>query len=166
MFIAHLPAGYLLTRFLQRKLKTTKYLWIGLLASILPDFDLPYFYLIDHRQTLHHEYWIHLPIFWLSVSFLAVLIFFFTKNRRFLLISTIFLANIFLHLILDTFVAGILWLYPFSHVSLRLFTVPARYPFWGENFAFHWTFLVEIAIILWAFIVLIKSWRRKGESKS
>jgi len=165
MFIAHLPAGYLLTRFLQRKLKTPKYLWVGLLASVLPDFDLLYFYLVDHRQTLHHEYWIHLPVHWLSISLLAVVLLLFTKNRKYFLISTIFLGNIFLHLLLDTFVAGILWLYPFSRASFHLATVPARYPFWVENFAFHWTFMVEIIIIIWALVEFWKSQMEKAGEK-
>ncbi|MFA5185006.1 MAG: metal-dependent hydrolase [Patescibacteria group bacterium] len=162
MFIAHLPAGYLLTRALQRRLKTTKYLWLGLLASILPDFDLLYFYLIDHRQTLHHEYWIHLPLFWLTIWVAVIIVNAVVKSRKFFLVSTIFLANIFLHLMLDTFAAGILWLYPFMDTDFVMVHVPDRYPCWIGNFFFHWSFLVEISIVLWAAIVLVRGQKNLG----
>ncbi|MBI5654037.1 metal-dependent hydrolase [Candidatus Uhrbacteria bacterium] len=161
MFIAHLPAGYLLTRWLQQRLKTTEYLWIGLAASILPDSDLVYFYFIDNRQTLHHEYWIHLPIFWLTVWIAVLVVNLLAKSRKLSIVSTIFLANIFLHLILDTFAAGILWLYPLWDKSFVLIDVPARYSSWVENFIFHWSFLVEILIFIWASAVLLKE-RKKN----
>lgn len=156
MFIAHLPAGFLLTRALQRRLKTAKYLWIGLVASVFPDIDLLYFYFVDHQRTLHHEYWTHLPIFWAAIWLAVLLVNFFVKSRKVFLVSTIFLANIFLHLILDSFAAGITWLYPFSRTSFALVTVPARYPFWIESFVFHWTFLVEIAIVVWALAMWLR----------
>ncbi len=162
MFISHLPAGFLLTRALQRRLKTTKYLWIGLLASILPDFDLLYFYLIDHRQTLHHEYWIHLPLFWLTIWVAVIIVNAVVKSRKLFLASTIFLANIFLHLILDSFAAGILWLYPFMDTAFVMIHVPDRYPSWIGNFFFHWSFLVEVAIVLWAAIVLVRNRKNLG----
>ena len=141
---------------MQRRLNTTRYLWVGLIASIFPDLDLLYFYFIDQRRTLHHEYWMHLPLFWLSVWIAALIVFVTVKNKNIFLVSTIFIANIFLHLILDTFAAGIPWLYPFSHTSFVLIQVPSRYPFWIENFVFHWSFLVELAIVLWAVIVWLK----------
>lgn len=163
MFIAHLPAGYILTRFIQRRLKTTKYLWVGLAAGVLPDLDLIYFYLIDHRRTLHHEYWIHLPVFWFAIWIVALVANLFVKGRKLYLVSTIFLANIFLHLALDTFAAGITWLYPFSRASFVLVTVPARYSSWIASFVFHWTFLVELAIVLWALAVILVENRNRNK---
>ena len=75
MFIGHLPAGYLITKGLLRRsggngsvAQTGPLLLaLGLSASLLPDLDMFYFYLIDHGQHLHHGYWTHLPIFWLVV---------------------------------------------------------------------------------------------------
>ncbi len=146
MFIAHLPAGYLLTEFLQRKLKTTKYLWVGLIASIFPDIDLLFFYFIDNRQTLHHHYWTHLPLFWFSVWAALVIASFALKHRALRVIATIIFANTLLHLLLDTFVGGINWLYPFIDYDLFLITVPATHAFWVWSFVFHWSFLVELII--------------------
>ncbi len=126
------------------------------MASVIPDIDLLFFYFVDHRQTLHHDYWTHLPIFWLCAWAVVLLLNLFLKNRMLLYASTIFFANIFLHLLLDTFAAGIPWLAPFSWNAFVLVTVPARYPLWIENFVFHWTFLVELAIVSWAAIALAK----------
>ena len=50
MFVGHLPAGYVLTKTVQKNIKTTKYLLIGLIASVLPDIDVLYFYLIENLQ--------------------------------------------------------------------------------------------------------------------
>lgn len=150
MFIGHLPAGYLLTKKIQQKTQVNKYLAWGLIASVLPDIDLLYFYLIDHRQTMHHEYWIHIPFYWLIIAIITFLILLLLKKRAYYILALIFFANIFLHLFLDTIVGHIEWLYPFTERTYYFFEVPAVYDFWVYNFFFHWTFLFEIAVIVWA----------------
>lgn len=157
MFLAHLPAGYLLTKGIQRRMHETRHLWIGVVASVLPDIDLLYFYFIDHRQTLHHEYWTHLPIFWLTLWVAITIGNRYFKNRIVSIVLLIFFSNVFLHLILDTFVGGISWLYPWSSKSFFLVTVPAAHTFWAFSFLTHWSFLVELAIIVWAAAVLLRS---------
>ncbi len=154
MFIAHLPAGYILTRWLQRIFGTKKYLWIGFVASVFPDIDMLYFYFIDDRQTLHHHYWTHLPLFWLSIGATFFTLGFLFKNRVTLVLTTIVLANVMLHFVLDSVVGGINWLYPLIDHDLFLVTVPATHSFWIWSFVFHWTFLPELvitasAIVLW-----------------
>ena len=156
MFIGHLPAGYILTKKLQKNMKTTKYLLVGLIASILPDIDILYFYLIDNRQNLHHSYWSHIPFYWLIIGVIAFSIIWLLKKRNCYIAATIFFANIFLHLFLDTIVAKIEWLFPFTDRAYYIFDVPAVYGFWVYNFVFHWTFLFEIGIIVWASYILIK----------
>jgi len=160
MFIAHLPAGYLLTRGIQHRMHEVKYLWIGLAASVLPDVDLLYFYLIDHRQTMHHEYWTHLPIFWLVLWAVLAIGNLSFKNHAVTTISLIFFSNIFLHLILDTFVGGIAWLYPLSSQSFSLVIVPATHMFWVLSFVTHWSFLVELAIVAAAIVMYAKNRNR------
>mgnify|MGYP001558497206 CR=1 FL=1 len=154
MFIAHLPAGYLLTRAIQNRFKVNWFFWVGLLASVLPDFDLLYFYLIDHRQTLHHEYITHLPLFWLAVWAAALIVAPLMKRQEYLVVTTIFFSNIFLHLLLDTVVGGVAWLYPFSQQSFELAVVPATHDFWVWSFVFHRSFLLELVIILVAAYML------------
>lgn len=160
MFIAHLPAGYLLTKWIQKRIHQTKYLWIGLIASVIPDIDLLYFYLIDHRQTMHHEYWTHLPIFWLVLWAVIAIGNLHFKNRMTSVVSLIFFSNIFLHLILDTFVGEVLWLQPLNSESFALFTVPATHGFWIWSFITHWSFLAELMIIVWAIVIYMKNQKK------
>ncbi len=157
MFLAHLPAGYLLTKEIQRRIHETKYLWIGLVASVLPDIDLLYFYFVDHRQTLHHEYWTHLPIFWLTLWAFVTIGNLHFKSRGVSTIAQIFFLNVLLHLVLDTFAGGISWLYPLSSHSFFFVTVPATHAFWMFSFITHWSFLVELAITVWAIVAFVKS---------
>ena len=155
MFIAHLPAGYLLTRFIQDKARnpSRSLMWVGLLASIFPDFDLLYFYLIDNRQTEHHRYFVHMPITWLILAGLAWLLLFLTKKTRYSIYIVVALANLLLHLCLDSVAANIYWLYPLSETPVNLVEVPARYDGWVWNFFLHWTFALEMLIVIAAIYV-------------
>lgn len=161
MFLAHLPAGYILTKKLQEKWKLKRYLWVGLLGSVFPDFDIAYFYLTDDRQHLHHSYWTHLPFDWLiltAITWIALRLF---NKKELSLVALIFFSNVFLHFILDTVVGKIEWLYPFKDTAYALFEVPAAHNFWVWNFFFHWTFLFEIGIIVWALAMLWRNAKRK-----
>jgi inner membrane protein len=53
-------------------------------------------------------------------------------------------------------VGGISWLYPFVDYDLSLFTVPATRDFWVWSFVFHWSFLLEITIVVAALVELYK----------
>ena len=164
MFIGHLPAGYITTYAIVGRcsgvsLETYRSLFgAGLVASVLPDFDLFYFYLFDGRQHLHHTYWTHLPAFWLVLLAGSVILAGLLRNRLVWLFVAVIYANIFLHMLLDTLVGHILWLYPFSNQSFALFEVESKYGWWVWNFVLHWTFLLEIA--LWMGAVML-FWRRR-----
>jgi len=161
MFIAHLPAGYLFIKSIQRTFRKCKYAWLGLIGSVLPDIDLLYFYFIDNRQTHHHEYWTHLPMFWAFIAVFVLTWASWSKHKEALFTSTIFFLTIFLHLLLDTYAGAIQWLYPFYNNSLTLIDVPAVYEFWVWNFVFHWSFLSEVAIILSATIILMRNKKKQ-----
>ena len=161
MFIAHMPAGYLFTRYCVRRLgskvdsiSTLKYyVMFGLLCSVLPDFDLMYFYLIDNRQHAHHSYWTHIPLFWVLLS---GLLYFGAKaffKKKLGLLSVLMLVNTELHLLLDSVAGGIYWLYPFNRDYYHLFDVSAQYDWWVFNFIFHWSSLFEVLIIAAAIYV-------------
>ena len=164
MLIAHLPAGYLLTRRLLDRtpagdVVSRPVLVLGLAASVLPDLDLLYFYLIDQRQTHHHLYWLHLPLAWLGPAAACLLICVTTRSRPLALACLVFFANVFLHVVLDTVAGHIFWLYPFETRSFVLVEVPARYGWWLWNFILHWSFGLELLICLWALAVLVGSGR-------
>jgi len=157
MFLAHLPAGYLLTKKLQVVLKEKRFLLLGLIASVLPDIDIVYFYFWDNHQTLHHSYWTHIPFYWIILALISIVTTSLFKQKQYLTAAIIFFANIFLHLVLDTVVGRIEWLFPLSKASYYLFTVPVKYNFWAYNFIFHWSFLLEIGILSWAISEIITS---------
>ena len=155
MLIAHLPAGYLLARRLVPRLdpeasRRRRLLAVCLVAAVLPDIDLLYFYLIDGRQTLHHEYWTHIPAFWLVSVGVAVTLFRIARAPVPWPAVAGLLAGVFLHLALDTVTGGIAWLYPWDAGRIVLVVVPARFDWWVWNFILHWSFAVEIAILAWA----------------
>jgi hypothetical protein len=62
-----------------------------------------------------------------------------------------------LHFVLDTFTGGIVWLYPFNGNTFMFFTVPPISQSWVVSFVFHWTFLIEISIVVLAAAIFVKS---------
>ncbi|KPJ94952.1 MAG: hypothetical protein AMJ53_04040 [Gammaproteobacteria bacterium SG8_11] len=156
MFIAHLPAGYLITRYYLRNTRPRLayassmkyYVMFGLSCSVLPDFDLIYFYLIDHRQHTHHTYWTHIPLFWVL---LTTLLYFSVKavfKKDIGTACVILLINTELHMLLDSVAGGIYWLYPFAEVKYSLFEVTAQFDWWVWNFIIHWTFVFELILVV------------------
>jgi len=168
MFIGHTPAGYIITTLILNRLpnsdKNIALLWIGIIASVAPDLDMFYFYLFDHQQHLHHSYWTHLPIYWVGITSILVIIAIIIKNRFFLVATIIGSINIFGHMVLDTIVGNIRWLYPFSITDIVMFKVPARYDWWVWNFFLHWTFIFELAVITMALIIFLN--KRKIDSRA
>lgn len=160
VFIAHLPAGYLLTKRIEAGWRTSRLMPLGLAASVLPDLDLIRFYVVDHRQVLHHEYWTHVPFWWVTIGVAWYLGLAALRRRLAGARSAAFFGNIFLHLALDTVVGGVAWLAPFSgHVS-TLVTVPAGHRWWVSNFVLHWTFVIELIVVARA---LVEFGRRSGD---
>lgn len=155
MLIAHLPAGYLLTRRTAPRLakgraNPRRLVAVGLTGSVLPDIDLLYFYLADGRQTLHHDYWTHIPAFWPAATLIIALLMMLARVAVPWRGIAVFLSAIFLHLTLDSVAGGITWGWPVSQQRFSLIEVPARFDWWVWSFVLHWSFLFEIAICLWA----------------
>lgn len=159
MLMAHFAAGYLLSRrcltVYRHQPDYRVYMMIGLLASILPDLDLLYFYLLDNRQHQHHSYWSHIPFYWLWLYALLVFPVKRWAGPRTLLLLNLTLCNIMLHLLLDSVASGIKWLYPLTNYYYGVWQVPAVYDFWVLNFILHWTFIPEILIVCAALWVLL-----------
>jgi inner membrane protein len=165
MLIAHLPAGYLLGLGLQKlSLRLDrKLLLAAIIGSLAPDFDMIYFHLVDGRQTHHHEYFTHWPLFWVG---LLALMLFFTKvaspSRAFSVLA--FGSGAILHMVLDTIASPIHWLMPFSPQAFEMVVVPATYQNWIWSFVLHWTFLLEISI--WVLSIALFSrnrhWAKNG----
>ncbi len=157
MFIAHLPAGYLLGKGLKsRVLGGGALMSAALIGSLAPDFDLIYFYTVDACRHHHHSYWTHYPVVWLTL-----LLFFWAVGKIPSLRPVgawgiIFSLSAILHLLLDCIVGDIPLFAPWSMDFYALTTVPAVVQPWWLNFLIHWSFLLELLIIFAAGWVLLK----------
>lgn len=161
MLIAHLPAGYLIGKRLGRgHPAATGLIATGLVASVLPDLDLVWFYLVNDRQNLHHEFVFHWPLFWVALALILSLISKGLGWRQAFPFIGVALASLLLHMVLDSVAAGIGWLMPFSDAQINLVVVPARYDWWVQSFVLHWTFLLELAICGWTAFVFARNRRQ------
>ncbi len=164
MFIAHLPAGYLLANALLAKKRRRRSLWAtGLFFSIAPDLDLFWFYLISDRSVPHHQYPTHWPLLWIALFGAALLISHILRKPAWRPYLALGLASVILHLGLDSIAAEIYWLAPFSAFHLNAVRVPARHGWWVWNFLLHWTFALEIALCLAAGLALRSSRRKRRQ---
>ncbi|MBQ0712776.1 MAG: metal-dependent hydrolase [Porticoccus sp.] len=161
MIVAHLPAGYisaklLFKHFIGAGVGAQVFIIFGILGAVFPDLDMFYFYLIDNRQHHHHTYWPHYPMLWLVLLAIASLWLKFSKERSNASLLLVFSIGGFIHMLLDTIVGDVWWLSPFVDKSFVLFTVPATYEIWWFNFIFHWSFVLEICILVWSILLLRK----------
>ncbi len=169
MIIAHLPAGYLLTKALMSATKTTSSagLWFcGLLASVLPDFDILWFYLEGGVRS-HRCYPTHWPLFWLALFGAAAAVLLMLGKRKTLIYPAVMLANVLLHLVLDGLAGPVLYAAPFSEARIQLIRIPALYDWWVWNFIRHWIFQVEVMI--WGVAALVyglSSWEGRPSERA
>lgn len=155
MITAHLASGFIAQRLFAPDLRHA--LPVALTASILPDVDFFWHIFVDDFAFNHHRYWVHVPYFWLVVG-LAV----FPVARIYGLARywMLFIGVIFLHLILDSFVGGIMWGAPFSDTLHSVTSVPETGQHWLVTNLTHWTVLAEVAIWLWAAALLVRRRRQ------
>jgi len=142
MLVAHLPAGYILGHTARAK---GAVLGAVLLASVLPDFDMLWFHLVDGRSVHHHRYWPHVPGFLGIVAAITLPAVAWLK-RSWLLPASLCFGAILLHLLLDTLVGSIMWYWPFSDEFVQMTTVFPTHSHWILSFMFHWSFLAELLI--------------------
>ena len=159
MFVAHLPAGYLVSRCLIRSGQKTHLKWTlaaGMLGAIFPDIDLLYLYLLDATPQPHHTYWTHLPIACLGIGLLTWIA---ARHRSAAFRQTLaaFLLGWLSHLLLDSITGDIWWLYPLIDQPYSLAHVHALHQPWWMNFMLHWSMALEVAIIAFAIWVEQKS---------
>jgi inner membrane protein len=153
VLIAHLPAGYLLGKAM--KARSVPAMGAALVGSVFPDFDMFWFHLVDHGAIHHHKYWVHAPGFWLMVSFVVLPVLSLARPAL-LSIAGLFFVAVGLHLCLDTLGGGIMWEWPFSTDLVTIVEVPATRSNWVLSFMFHWTFMAELLICLFATILFFR----------
>jgi hypothetical protein len=169
MIIAHLPAGYILSKLAYKGFAShidnyRAFMWRGIFGALAPDMDLLYYHLIDHRRTLHHKYFSHYPIFWLTLIIIAIGLFTWKAKRQTVgCYSLIFAISGFAHLILDTMVGNIWWLAPFIDRPFSFVILPHRFHPWWLNMMLHWSFSIELIIVVWAVYLLLRSTNKSVE---
>ena len=168
MLIAHAPAGYLLTRALARTVFKRvvdpvrsnhgyqAMMAAGILGGIFPDFDFIYHIFIDSDRTPHHSYLTHFPLFWIALLGIALLAGRAGRFRKWLPVTVTFCSSAILHLVFDTLTGVVYWLAPFSHTGLNIYDVSDIHVWWVENYLYHWTFLVEIGIVVAAGVIFLR----------
>ena len=139
MFIAHLPAGYLLSR-LHPTLKKHR-IWV-MIGAILPDLDMLYFIIVDAGMTHHHSYLTHRPALWACLLLLSQVVRPWFLSRPLMALS----IGGLLHMVLDSMVGAINWGWPAWDWGAPIIVVPAQYDWWVMSFLMHWTFGVELLI--------------------
>ena len=160
MLIAHAPTGMLMAAVLI-KLKPQAVSWqrwylMGAVMGLLPDLDMLWFYFVDHRQYHHHVYVPHWPIVWLSISVLA-LVWYGIKQSKAAACAVLLGLTGISHMVLDSVVGDIGWLKPWHDGLYAMFEVSNRYSAWQLNFIIHWSFAMELGLLLLA----VWQWRRK-----
>jgi hypothetical protein len=160
MIIGHLPAGYLLSTFTYMRLGSDVvsrqvFVLAGMAGAIAPDVDLLYFYLLDHRQHHHHTYFTHFPIVWLALVAISMWWYCTARYRLLPALAVMFALNGFVHLMLDSIVGDIAWFAPWSTHLFSLVKISPAYHPWWLNFIFHWSFLLELALLSCAYM----AWR-------
>lgn len=158
MIIGHLPAGYICSKLLFPRFaglvrSSRAFVIAGVMGAIAPDLDMIYFYAVDHRQHHHHTYWTHYPILWLCLLSASAIGLRVGQRRIFAALAFVFSLNGVLHMLLDTIVGDIWWFAPFWDRPFALLTVPIVFRPWWLNFFFHWSFVFELCVVLWALII-------------
>jgi hypothetical protein len=153
--IGHMPAGYvvsklLLPRFAACGLDPKWFLCAGILGAVAPDLDMFYFHLIDHQQHHHHTYVTHFPILWGSLMLASAIWLMLARDRKWPALAAVSSLNGMIHMLLDSIVGDIWWLAPFVDRPFALFAVPALYKPWWLNFVLHWSFALEVGLVIWA----------------
>ena len=149
MIIAHLPAGYLLTRVTPKHLP----IWAVLLGSICPDFDMALIW-ADIVHFNHHHLPTHRPAVWFAVLILGA-----AFKLRWLQGVAI---GALLHVSLDSIAGQINWLWPIGDLTLGLIDVIAQPGWWVWSFVRHWLFGFELVICAVALGTIL--YRRKKKN--
>ena len=100
------------------------FIFIGGIAGLLPDIDIPFYWLFKNFLHLPVE-WFHRTfthsIFFPIIFLIIALIFVLLKNKRYSLLFSIITFGVVMHLVLDAIFAGQIRLfYPFSQLSFGL----------------------------------------------
>src|SRR4051812_31178025 len=98
MIIAHLPAGYVVSKLSYRRFRSCMVSWkmfclAAILGAMVPDLDMLYFHLADQRRHHHHTYFTHYPVTWLALLAISTIWLWSARQKRAASLATIFSFN-------------------------------------------------------------------------
>lgn len=169
--IAHLPAGYMLTVGMlsatraDRRPRARLLFAVGLIASVAPDVDGLVWAgvkLMGRPAPHHHDYPTHWPLAWLALVLVAVAIAAVLRNRTALIGAGVVGLNLGVHGLLDSVASPMAWGAPFSEATWEMVRVPPTHgDKWVLSMLDHWTFGLEIVLVVAAAGVLLWRWRAR-----
>ncbi len=162
MFIGHLPSTYLAFKLAAPRSLSNAAFKAGMLGAVLPDIDMLWFYVVDNRGHHHHEYFTHRPAVWLGLLILCALLMWSTRTRH-APAGIALCAGALTHMVFDSIAGSIGWLWPLSDAAFPLVIVQPTHSHWILSFLAHWTFKVEIAVMVVAAIVYLRSASKKSD---
>lgn len=127
MVIAHLPAGYITAWIVKEaNKKVSGWVWWAIVAgSVFPDLDLV-LQLIDSRAIYRHRMFLtHKPVMYLGLVLLVWGLRGKSKMNR--LVRQVVWGmglGVWVHLVLDSYMGGVMWLWPVSEVRIGLVENP------------------------------------------
>ncbi|MEO0863448.1 MAG: metal-dependent hydrolase [Pseudomonadota bacterium] len=139
MFIAHLPAGYLLARACPRLPSGPL-----ILGAVVPDIDLVLVYGWGTPMH-HHDLLTHRPMLWLVLWATAAA----TGLTRLAALA----LGATVHVMLDSWAGRIDWGWPVASLPVTVVNVPARFDWWVLNFLLHPSFLLELCLVAAALLL-------------
>lgn len=160
MLIAHAPVGYLTSRLLARYCTDNaslyrRFIRWGMLGAIAPDIDWLWCVFVDHYETDHHQYFTHLPITWILALLLSSL--WVRRNPANGILAMSFCLGGLMHMVLDTFLGGILWFAPFSDQAVVWLKSSADFPvFWWFHSLFRSSLTLELFLMALAGLYWLK----------
>jgi membrane-bound metal-dependent hydrolase YbcI (DUF457 family) len=171
VMIAHLPAGYLLTvgllstTGLDRQAGARTLLVIGLVASVAPDVDGLVWAgvkAMGRPAPHHHDFPTHWPLAWLLLVLLIAAVALVLKRKSVLSAAGVVGLNLGLHGLLDSVASPMTWGAPFSDAKWEMVRVPPMHgDKWVLSMLDHWTFGLEVVLVVMAGCLLI--WRRRRQ---
>lgn len=169
----HLAAGYLVSKALIQvgafPLSAQEYnvaIATGMIASVIPDLDLIYFFFKNKSaklqdDTSHRTLYSHAPFLWALVG---ILIYMFASTEVIKVSGLALWLGSWSHFLGDSIEYGIMWLWPFSSKQLSIRRISNKGPeekafvrfywkfFWGI-YVRNWTFWIELGVIASALFV-------------
>lgn len=166
MIFAHLPGSYVIMNLtnkywregLDKREQRLVYL-SGVVAGILPDIDVLFVSVANHRDSITHT-----PFFWILCSFSISLLAIGVERKQRLLFSLAFslLAGSFTHVLSDAIFTGVKLFYPVSNEYFRMRPpIALRYDNPFINYVLNPIFLTEIYTFIAAGMVLRRNTRKE-----